>query len=74
MSSHYTALRRHQNSAAVPKGKFRLCVDQARLNQAMFQPVHKELSVNVAFTKLTNAKYLTIMDIASDYHNLKLGK
>ena len=57
----------------VPKadGRERLCLDPARLNQAL-RPVHRGPILNYIFPKLNNVKYLSLIDVSSDYHNLKL--
>ena len=54
----------------VPKanGKVRLCLDPAQLNQALIRLVHSILP------KLNNAKYLSLIDASSGYHNIKLDK
>ena len=43
-----------------PNGKVRLCLDQARIKQALIQPVHKGLTLNDIFQKVTNAKYVSL--------------
>ena len=54
--------------------KERLCLDPARLNQALIQPVYRGPIVKNIFPKLTNAKYMTIIDMSSGYYNTKLYK
>ena len=50
-----------------------LCLDLARLCQALIRPVHKGPTVNDILPKLANVCYLTLKD-AKAYHNLRLGK
>ena len=52
-----------------PNGKVRLCLDPARLNQALIRPLHRGATLNI-FQKLNNIKYLYLIDISSGYHNL----
>ena len=47
----------------------RLCLDPARLNQALIKPVHRGPTL-----KLDNAQCLSIIDASYGYHNLKLDK
>ena len=54
-------------------GKVRLCLDLARLNQVLIRPVHRGPRCNDILPKLTNVKYLSIIDASSGYHNLKLN-
>ena len=49
-------------------GKIRLCLDPARLNQALIRPIHRGPALNDILPKLNNAQYLTL--IGSNYHNL----
>ena len=58
----------------VPKanGKVRLCLDPARLNQALMRTIHRGPILNDALPKLTNVQYMSIIDVSSRYHNLKL--
>ena len=58
----------------VPKSnvKVRLCLDPARLNQGLIRPVHRDSTLNVIFPKLNNVKYLSLIDVHSGHHNLKL--
>ena len=60
----------------VPKanGKGRLCLDPARLNQALITPVHRGPTLNAILPKLNDVKYLSIIDVSSCYHNLKLDE
>ena len=59
----------------VPKanGKVRLCLDPARLNQALIRPVHRGPTFNNILPKLNNAKYMSI-NASSGYHNLNLDE
>ena len=58
----------------VPKanGKVRLCLDPARLNQALIRPIHRGPTLNDILLKLNNVQYMSIIDASSGYHNLKL--
>ena len=60
----------------VPKGngKVRLCLDPARLNQALIRPVHKSPTLNDILPKLNNVQCMPIIDASSGYHNLNLDK
>ena len=60
----------------VPKsnGRVRLCLDPARLNQALIRPVHKRPTLNDILPKLNNAQYLSFIDVSSGDHNLKLDE
>ena len=48
--------------ALMSNGKVRLCLDHARLNQALIRPVHRGPMMSDIFPKLTCAHYLTITD------------
>ena len=54
-----------------PSGKVRSCLDPVRLNKALIRLVHRGPTVNDIFPKLKNAKYLSLADAHSGYHNLK---
>ena len=58
----------------VPKanGKVRLCLDLARLNQALIRPIHRGPAVNDLLPRLNNVKYMSITDASLGYHNLQL--
>ena len=60
----------------VPKanGKARLCLDPAWLNQALIRPIHRGLTLIDILSKLNNAKYLSLLDLSSGYHNLKIDE
>ena len=60
----------------VPKanGKVRLCLDPARLNQALIRPVHWGPTLNDILPKLNNVQYMSIIDASSGCHNLKLDR
>ena len=47
----------------------RLHLDQTRVNQALSGPTHNDI-----FPTITNAKYLSFMDLISGYHNLRLDE
>ena len=54
--------------------KFRLCLDPARLNQALIRPVHRGLTLIDILLKLNNAQYISIIDAGLGYHNLNLDE
>ena len=58
----------------VPKanGKVRLCLDPAWLNLALLRPTHRRPTLNNILPKLNNVRYMSIIDVSSRYHNLKL--
>ena len=58
----------------VPKanGKVWLCLDPARLNQALIRLIHRGPTLNDILLRLNNVQYMSIMDASSGYHNLKL--
>ena len=60
----------------VPKvnGKVWLCLDLARLNQALIRLIHRGPTLNDILLKLNNVQYMSIIDASSRYHNLKLDK
>ena len=57
-----------------PNGTVHLCLVPIRLNQALTWPVHKGPPINDILSKLTNACFMTIIDVSSGYHNLKPDK
>ena len=59
----------------VPKAndKVRFFLDPARLNQSLIRPVHKGPTLNDILPKSNNVKYLSLIDVSSAYHNLKLS-
>ena len=57
-----------------PNGKVRLCVDPARLNQALIRLVHRRPMLNDIFPKLNNVQHLSLIDASSSYHNLTLDE
>ena len=60
----------------VPKanGKVRLCLDPAQLNQALIRPIHRGPTLNDILPKHNNAKFPSLIDVNSGYHNLKLDE
>ena len=58
----------------VPKAndKVRLCLDLARLNQALIRPIHRGPTLNNILPRLNNVKHMPIIDASSAYHNLQL--
>ena len=55
-------------------GKVRLCLDPARLCEALIRPVHRGPTLNDILPKLYNVKYMSIIDATSGNHNLKLDE
>ena len=55
-------------------GKVRLCLDPAWLNQALTGLIHRGPTLNDILPKLNHAKYLSVIDVSLQYHNLKLDK
>ena len=55
-------------------GKVMVCLDPARLNQALIRLVHRGPTLNHIFPKLHSVQYLSIKDVGSGYHNLKLDE
>ena len=51
-----------------------LCLDPARLNQALIRPIHRGPMINDILPKLNNVQYMSIIDMSSGYHNLKLDE
>ena len=49
-------------------------MDLACLTQALVRPIHRGPTLNDILPKLNNAKYLSLKDVSSRYHNLKLDK
>ena len=47
-------------------------VDLARLNQTLISPIHRGPMLNNILPKLNNVQYMSIIDVSSGYHNLKL--
>ena len=45
-----------------------------RLNQALIIPVHRGPILNDILLKLKNARHLSLIDLSSGYHNLKLDE
>ena len=50
-------------------GEVRLCLDLARLNQALIRPIHRGPTLNDILLKLNNVQYMSIIDVSSGYHN-----
>ncbi|KAK6175007.1 hypothetical protein SNE40_013549 [Patella caerulea] len=59
--------------AAKKKG-IRLCLDPAKLNEAIIRPYHYTPTLDDILQKLNGAKYLSILDARSGYWNIKLDK
>ena len=59
---------------AKANGRVRLCLDPAQLNQVLIRPVHRRSTLYDILSKLNNAKYLSLIDVSSGYHKLKLEK
>ena len=64
------------NFMLVPKanGKVRLCLHLAYLNQAPIRPIYRGSTLNDILSKLNNAQYLSLIDMSSGNHNLRLEK
>ena len=60
----------------VPKsnGTICLCLDPARLNQALIRPIHRGPTLSDIPPKVCNVCYMTIINTSSGYHNMKLDK
>ena len=58
----------------VPKanGKVQLCLDPAQLCQVLIRPIHWGPTLNDILPKLNNVQYMSIINMSSGYHNLKL--
>ena len=57
-----------------PNGKVRVCLDLARLNQALRWMVHRAPTLIDIFPKLNNSKYLSLIVTTSGCHDLKLDE
>ena len=55
-------------------GKVRLCLTLARLNQVLIRAVHRGPTLNDIFPKLNEEQYLSLIDVSSGYHKLKLDE
>ena len=55
-------------------GRVRLCLYPSWLNQVLIRPVHWGPTLNDILLRLNYAKYLSLIDVSSGYHNLKLDK
>ena len=60
----------------VPKvnGKVWLCLDLVQLYQVLIRPIQSGPMLNDILPKLNNVQYMSIIDVSSGYHNLKLDK
>ena len=58
----------------VPKanGKVWLCLDPGQLNQALIRLIHRGPTLNYILPKLNNVQCMSIINVSSGYHNLKL--
>ena len=58
----------------VPKanGRVWLCLDPVQLNQALIR--NRGPTLNNILSKLNNIQYMSIIDVSSGYHNIKLDK
>ena len=59
---------------AKPNCTLCICLDPALLNWVLKRPTHRGPTVRYIVLKKMNVCYLTLIDIRSDYHNLKLDK
>ena len=57
-----------------PNGKVRLCLDTVRLNQALIRLVYRGPTLIDILPKLNNAKYFSLINMSSGYHDLKLNE
>ena len=48
-----------------------LCLDPARLNQALIRPESRRSTINDIVPRPANVKHLTLMDASFRYHNLE---
>ena len=55
-------------------GKVRLCLDLVRSNQALIRPIQRGPMLNNILLKLNNVQYMSVIDVSSGYHNLKLDE
>ena len=55
-------------------GKVRLWLDLDSLNKVLIRPVQREPALNDILPRLAGMKYLTLIDVSSGYHNLKLDE
>ena len=70
---------RHQNGVRVgisaqSKWESKVMPRPSMLNQAPIRPIHIGHTLNNILPKLYNAKYLSLIDVSSGYHNLKVDK
>ena len=56
------------------KGRVRLCLDPALVNQVLIRLVHSVPALTEILPRPNNAKFLSLIDTSSGYHNLKLNK
>ena len=60
---------------AIPKprkNEVRICIDPAKLNEAIIRPVHRGQTVSDILANLAGAKYFSLLDARSGFWNLKL--
>ena len=55
-----------------PNDTILLCLDPAKLNQALIRPIHRGPTLNDILPKPPNACYMNITDTTSHHQNLKL--
>jgi len=55
-------------------GGIRLCLDPAKLNEAIIRPYHYTPTLEDVLPKLSGAKYFSIVDARSGYWNIKLDR
>ena len=58
----------------VPRANGKVRLYLARLNQPLMRPVHRGPTLNNILPRLSNVKYMLIIDTSSGYHNLKLDE
>ena len=54
--------------------KVQLCLDPARANKVLIRPVHRGTTLNGILPRLAGVKHLTLIDMNSGYHKLKLDE
>ena len=64
------------NNVLVPKANSTVwsCFDPVQLNLALIRLLHRGPMLNDILLKLNNVQYMSIIDVNSGYHNLKLDK
>ena len=73
---HHKASQWCNNFELVAKaiGIIQLCLDLARLKNALIRAIHRGPALNVIILRLAGVKYFPLIDASSGYHNLRLDK